>query len=389
MRVAYVCADPGIPVFGYKGASIHIQGMLREMLNAGMDVTLFTCRGFSPVPEEFRAVRVVPLFDLSGTDSDEEKASQALRGNQELKSRLVSAGPFDVVYERYSLWSFAGMEYARNAGIPGILEVNAPLPLEQKRWRKMVMEHEAYQVLELVLEHASTVIAVSPGIRRWLETLPATEGKVHVVRNGVNPTSFYKKNMARGSVFTVVFSGTLKPWHGMDTLAEAFILLRRQRTDISLSIIGDGPERPALENAFRSAGVDNAVVFHGGVAHCDVPALLACADAGVAPYPHFDDFYFSPLKIYEYMAAELPVITSRTGDLDRIVKHEKTGLLIPPESPSALSDAIITLADSPSLCRKMGEAGGLYVKQNSWENVLRKIWLYADITLLTGGLDEV
>ncbi|MFP1464127.1 hypothetical protein ACLB1E_36750 [Escherichia coli] len=51
----------------------------------------------------------------------EEKASQALRGNQELKSRLVSAGPFDVVYERYSLWSFAGMEYARNAGIPGIL----------------------------------------------------------------------------------------------------------------------------------------------------------------------------------------------------------------------------------------------------------------------------
>ncbi|MFP1527021.1 glycosyltransferase [Escherichia coli] len=54
------------------------------------------------------------------------------------------------------------------------------------------------------------------------------------------------------------------------------------------------------------------------------------------------------------MAAELPVITSRTGDLDSIVKHEKTGLLIPPESPSALSDAIITLADSPSLCRKMG-----------------------------------
>ncbi|MFP1527022.1 hypothetical protein ACLB1R_00920 [Escherichia coli] len=109
--MAYVCADPGIPVFGYKGASIHIQGMLREMLNAGMDVTLFTCRGFSPVPEEFRAVRVVPLL-IYPEQIQIEKASQALRGDQELKSRLVSAGPFDVVYERYSLWSFAGMEYA-------------------------------------------------------------------------------------------------------------------------------------------------------------------------------------------------------------------------------------------------------------------------------------
>ncbi len=389
MRVACICADPGIPVFGCKGASVHIQEMLREMLNAGMDVTLFACRGFSPVPEEFRAVRVVPLFDLSGTDSDEEKASKALRGNRELRSRLMSAGPFDVVYERYSLWSFAGMEYARYSGIPGILEVNAPLPLEQKRWRKLVMEHEAYQVLERVLEHASTVIAVSPGIRGWLETLPVTEGKVHVVGNGVNLTAFYKNHTKRGGIFTVVFSGTLKPWHGLNTLAEAFISLRRQRTDISLSVIGDGPERPALEHAFRSAGVDNAVTFHGGVAHCDVPALLASADAALAPYPHFDDFYFSPLKIYEYMAAELPVITSRTGHLDSIVMHGKTGLLIPPESPSALSDAIITLADSPSLCRKMGEAGRLCVKQYSWKNVLRKIWLCAGITLLTGGTDEV
>ncbi|MFP1498192.1 glycosyltransferase [Escherichia coli] len=132
------------------------------------------------------------------------------------------------------------MEYARNAGIPGILEVNAPLPLEQKRWRKMVMEHEAYQVLELVLEHASTVIAVSPGIRRWLETLPATEGKVHVVRNGVNPASFYKKNMARGSVFTVVFSGTLKPWHGMDTWQKRLFYCVVREQILSLSIIGMG-----------------------------------------------------------------------------------------------------------------------------------------------------
>ncbi|MCW3377956.1 glycosyltransferase [Escherichia coli] len=195
MRVAYVCADPGIPVFGYKGASIHIQECSGNAERRyGCDIVYLP--GIFASTGRISCCQGCPSFDLSGTDSDEEKASQALRGNQELKSRLVSAGPFDVVYERYSLWSFAGMEYARNAGIPGILEVNAPLPLEQKRWRKMVMEHEAYQVLELVLEHASTVIAVSPGIRRWLETLPATEGKVHVVRNGVNPASFIKKHGA-------------------------------------------------------------------------------------------------------------------------------------------------------------------------------------------------
>ncbi len=133
MRVAYICADLGVPIFGTKGCSVHAQEVLRALRACGAEIELFAARLDGDPPPDLRSLRVHELPSLAGSDlAARERA--ALGANRSLVAALEGAGPFDVVYERYSLWSFAGMEYARARRVPGLLEVNAPL-VEEQEWR--------------------------------------------------------------------------------------------------------------------------------------------------------------------------------------------------------------------------------------------------------------
>ncbi|NDJ57583.1 glycosyltransferase family 4 protein [Enterobacteriaceae bacterium 4M9] len=385
MKVAYVCADPGIPVFGQKGASIHIQEVLRVLLRQGAEITLFAQRLGGEVPHEFRTLNIVTLPSLPGAD-EEMRARAALNANTLLAEHLAAAGPFDVVYERYSLWSHAAITYAHEAGIPSVLEVNAPLPQEQRQYRKLVLEQEAFAVLDNLLNHAAIIIAVSGGVRNWLETFAPAQGKVHVVENGVDPARFAPRaDNSERDALTLGFVGTLKPWHGLHTLVDAFILLRQKGYNVTLSIIGDGPQAADLQQRLASSGVSGAQ-FHGAVAPEQVPQLLSCVDIAVAPYPQLENFYFSPLKIYEYMAAGLPVITTRVGHLAELVSDGETGLLVAPEDPTALAQAVISLIDNPAQRQRLGNAGRREAEQHhSWTQAVKRIWQLAGLQLPAGA----
>lgn len=381
MKVAYLCADPGIPVFGHKGASIHIQEVLRALLAQGMAITLFAQRFDGPVPAEFKQINIKPLPSLSPNTHGEERARQAMGVNSWVAEQLALTGPYDVVYERYSLWSHAGMTFARLSGITGILEVNAPLIEEQRKYRQLPLEQEAEQTLRQVLTNADTIIAVSPGVKNWLENnYPESGNKVHVVANGVDPARYPARKAARNNQVVIGFVGSLKPWHGVQTLVEAFHLLHQRGRPVRLCIVGDGPEYPQLRAQLTQYGLLSFCYFSGAVNHASVPRLLAAMDIAVAPYPRLTSFYFSPLKIYEYMAARLPVITTRVGHLPEVVSEGKTGLLVAPDDAQALCIAIERLLDDVPLCQRLGEAGRQQVEQNqSWQNITAQIWRLAGL----------
>ena len=136
MRVAYICADPGIPVFGTKGASVHVQEVIKGMLQRGLDVTLFAQRLGGEPPAELKNIKIRTLPELPN-QSATERASAALALNKTVEQMLAEEVPFDLVYERYSLWSNAGMHFAKTHDCVGILEVNAPLIEEQKKHREL------------------------------------------------------------------------------------------------------------------------------------------------------------------------------------------------------------------------------------------------------------
>src|SRR5438552_17094326 len=135
MRIAYVCADPGVPVFGRKGCSGHVQEMIRAFRRSGADVELFAARADGPLPPELDGVHVHRLPAVRAA----APGIAAVEGlNCALAVGLSQAAPFDMVYERYSLWSAAAMEHAHAAGVPGVLEVDAPrieAPAEHRELR--------------------------------------------------------------------------------------------------------------------------------------------------------------------------------------------------------------------------------------------------------------
>ncbi|MDO5057451.1 MAG: glycosyltransferase family 4 protein [Lautropia sp.] len=381
-HIAYVCADAGIPVFGTKGASIHVQSVIRALIRQGHRVTLLATRFDGPVPPGLEDVHCVQL-PLIGRGEPEARARASLQANEDTRLLLDAHAPFDIVYERYSLWSDAGMRWARTQGIPGLLEVNAPLIVEQRTHRTLVLADEAERIARSAFGSASALLAVSPGVADYLGSWSGTRGRVHVIANGVDPSRFadaaaqrlvrHAQSPTRPAPCVIGFLGTLKPWHGLPVLVDAFERLHPQRPHTRLLVVGDGPCREETEAALAAKGLLAHCELTGAVQAEAVPALLTRMDIATAPYPSQQDFYFSPLKIYEYLAAELPVVTTRVGHLDEVVLADVDGLLVQPDDPQALADALMQLVDDAPRREAMGQAGrARIVAHHSWDAVVTR-----------------
>ena len=380
MRIAYVCADPGIPVFGQKGCSIHVQEVIRALRHQGATVELFAARwGGHPQADladvPLHALPSVPKGDLA------LREIAALASNDHLRTTLELAGSFDAIYERYSLWSYSAMEYAQEQSLAAVLEVNAPLIEEQAQHRGLIQHEAARRVAARVFQSASTIIAVSEEVKRYL-TSWVSDDRVRVIPNGVNHHRFIQPSASRSpavadlssSTFTVGFVGSLKPWHGLSHLVNAFEQLYQWVPTARLLIVGDGPERDRLEMQLVDRQLQSVTRCTGAVAPDRIPELLAQMDVAVAPYPASPDFYFSPLKVVEYMAAGLPIAVSDIGQLRHLVRHNVTGLLCPPGDENALAMALERLWRSPDLRRSLGRSARQHIlTHHTWDGVAEQI----------------
>jgi glycosyltransferase involved in cell wall biosynthesis len=369
MRVAYVTTDPGIPAFGSKGASAHVQAILAAFLRRGAEVTLFAPDP-GPVPEALAGLRVAALPTAPKGDP-ESRAAQLLALDATLPRRLAAEGPFDLLYERHALFASGAMMFAAAEGLPSVLEVNAPLLEEQARHRTLAHAADAGAATRLAMATAARVVCVSAAVADYARAQGAVAPVV--VPNGVDPRRFGAEPRRDGP-FTVGFIGTLKPWHDTATLVACLPHLRAGVPDARLLIVGDGPERAPLAARAVALGLSHAVEFTGALPPEAVPAALARMHAGTAPYSAAQAFYFSPLKLYEYMAAGLPVVASDVGNLAGLLSAAGAGVAVPPDRPDLLAEALAGLAADPASAAALGAAGRAHVvAHHSWDRVLDRI----------------
>jgi len=354
LRIAYVCMDPGISVGGTKGASVHVREMMDAFSSLGHEVFLFSPRSGSLVS---------PIVGKTAAEREEKQ----LVANRELTGELERNGPYDLVYERHSLFAHAGMEFARAHDIPGVLEINSPLIDEQSRHRILINYFAAKDSATRSFAGASKILLVSSGLIGYVCEHCANPN-FQVCPNGISPERFPKNLQPTmpDKRFTIGFLGTLKPWHGIEILLEAFLVAKRTEPSIRLLVVGDGPMAKLLEDV-------DGVEMTGAVHPDAVPGLLASMNVGIAPYPKQEPFYFSPLKIVEYMAAGLPVIASSIGDIPTVLAHNVDGILVEPEDGKAIADSILNLMHNRELCSRLGRSGRRKVmSQFTWKAVAEK-----------------
>ncbi|PWD51527.1 glycosyltransferase family 1 protein [Serinibacter arcticus] len=371
-RVQYLSADPGIGIYGTKGASVHVQEVVRAMRTAGADVRILAAKIDGEAPADLADVPVHALASRPRVAAAEREA-WLLAQDSEIAAALDPTGTdltgTDLVYERYSLFSAAALERARAAGVATVLEVNAPLIDEHAAHRGLVHEAEAREVMRRAVTAADVVTCVSEPVARWVAA-QVPGARTVVAPNGVNTDRIRPRPERSEGPVTLGFVGTLKPWHGVEILLEAAAPLVRDGV-ARLLLVGDGPQAAALGERAAALGIADGVERTGALDPRDVPAHLHRMDVGVAPYPAGADDYFSPLKVYEYLAAGLPVVASAVGQIPDVVRDGLTGVLVPPSDVEALRDALALLCEHAPTRERMGRAARAdAVELHGWDRTV-------------------
>ena len=142
--------------------------------------------------------------------------------------------------------------------------------------------------------------------------------------------------------------------------------------------------RRELEHQVRADGLERSILFTGALAQQDVARLVPHFDVALAPYRKLEhSFYFSPLKLFEYMAAGVAVAAPRLGQIAEILRDGETGLLYPDDDSDALARACLRLLDDPELRTRLGTAAAREVRTHyTWTRNAERV------TELAGSLRE-
>lgn len=235
----------------------------------------------------------------------------------------------------------------------------------------------ALWIERFLYRHADQVMVNSPAYVKHVRGRGAA--RVALIPNGADPDMFDPADS--GETFRAAnhlngkFVATYAGAHGMSNdlgvVLQAAALLA-DRPDISLVLLGDGKEKPALQAQAAAIGLGN-LLFLPAVPKTEMGPALAGADACIAilkPLAEYKTTY--PNKVFDYMAAGRPVVLAIDGVIREVVEAARCGIFVEPGEPAALASAIRGLADDRTKAREMGLAGRRYLEEHFSREVLAR-----------------
>ena len=370
LRVAMVAACP----FPWpRGTPIRIQCIAEAVAHRGHSVHVVTYHLGEVVhdcPYHVHRIPEVPAYRRTAPGPTVRKLLQLDPMLARLLRRLHHEHRFDVVHAHH----YEGLLVASHAvaGAPIVYDAHTLLagelpsyPLGLPRWLVRAVAHRLDRRLP---RRANRIIAVSEAIRDTLAGLGAsTPEHIHVIPNGVESQRFPVEHGITSDGRTVIFTGNLAPYQGVDLLLKAFATLHARRADMRLMIVSDSSFAP-FEGLAQELGIRAAVDVRQAP-FPQQPALLAAAAIAVNPRVQCDGI---PQKLLNYMAAGMPIATFE-GSAGP-VRHEVTGLRVPNSDTAAMADAMERLLTDRGMARKLGDTAREQARRDfSWAQVAARV----------------
>ncbi len=380
MRILYVAS--AIQVGSASGGSTHVNEVACGLRALGHQVLVVA----QPPPDAPRNLRLddcdIPVRPVR------HRAQLAMLGLPVVRRAIQRLSP-QVVMERFYNFAGAGILLAHRAGIPALLEVNAPMIDPPGSLKTKIDKALLGMMRRWAVKQARWSAAVVTPLNT---TVPpeVPRSVIHELSWGANVDRFDPaiRDTHRAELETLkrelglvcdgpvaVFLGSFRAWHGVAHFAEAARRLMIEGSKLSFLAIGGGPELAPLEEQVRSWGLPpGRFIFTGPQDHTRVPLLLALASMGVAPFDLSSyaplrtfGFYWSPLKVFEYMSMRLPVVTIDIPPLNTIVRDGREGLLYPSGDIDTLVSALLRLERDLDAAWRMGaSARERVVERYSW-----------------------
>jgi glycosyltransferase involved in cell wall biosynthesis len=362
--VAYLRATPSAGTQP-GGATSHINGVVKALISLGAQIHFISNDEIAGLDKE------KILFDKILPDPNiMPRAAFDIYNGAAFSSAaadIIAASPPSFIYQRYSRFSWAGVEASLHARVPLFLEYNGSEVWIGKHWDKTEKLDLLERCERLNLEAASRIFVISEVERNNLLSVGLADEKIVVNPNGVDADEFHPGiggDKIRAELGLpkdrrlVGFVGTFGPWHGVLALAEA-IALTAKNAGLHFLLIGDGSLRSEVKAKLGASGDLERMTFAGVVSHERIPAFLDACDILVSPHVPLADgreFFGSPTKLFEYMAAGKGIVASRLGQIGDVLSDNETALLVEPGNPKELSDAMLKLADDAVLLSRLGAA---------------------------------
>lgn len=285
----------------------------------------------------------------------------------------------DVVLALHAL-RFSILVAARRLGIPVVLQVNASVPFEMRRYRPEVrLVPGLSEAIETrMLEAAEGVFVVSAALREYFAARGVGVEAVEVIPNGADPQQFRPeaadrslRNRFPGRTL-VGFVGSFAGFHGLELLESA--VAEAARRDVPAQFVFAGPGGERLARRLAERGLERHVTFLGYLPHERVPGVIAAMDVLLAPYPPQECFYFSPLKVFEYLACGRAVLAAGLGQIAEVIHPGVNGLLYQPGEPGDFEAKLLRMVQDRELRERLGtQARRTVLRSYTWDHAARRI----------------
>jgi glycosyltransferase involved in cell wall biosynthesis len=246
--------------------------------------------------------------------------------------------------------------YANTFGLPGAALAGVPVRIGSRRELNPDKTAGQIRAQRTAYRFATKVVANSPAAGRQLRQEGLAPESIAVIPNGVDLEAFTARTPS-DRVRRIVTVANLRPEKEHETLIASAAALVHSYPELRFQIIGDGPRKRELQELVKARGLDRQIEFLGH--RDDVPRLLASADAFVLP-SRSEAF---PNGAIEAMAAGLPVVASAVGGLLDLIDDGRTGLLVTPSQPEALTAALRSLIENPTQAAAIGRAARAAVQR--------------------------
>ena len=324
------------------------------------------------------------------------------------------------IYERLCVGNYVGAQLSRELQIPYIVEYNGSELSLQRSFGKPLFYEDVYLKAEQVAFRQATVISViSQVVKDDLVSRGIDAGRILVNPNGADvgsyaPATAEEKRAIRASLGfsdtdrVVGFTGTFGGWHGIDALAAAIPRVCAAAPHAKFLIIGDGSNKPQLDDEVAKHGVDDRVRRVGRVPQAEGARLLKACDLYVSPHNrHMVDsrFFGSPTKLFEYMAMGGGIVASeleqigevlspalRVRDLANpdLIVDDQRAVLCAPGDVDELVGGILALVQRPQLACALGRnARQAVIDSYSWQQHVARLWRFASELPRAGEVRQI
>jgi glycosyltransferase involved in cell wall biosynthesis len=385
MKICYIAPTEIIP--STNGGAIHTLELARNMVSKGHEVHV-VAKYNKGVDEE--KVQGVHVHRVRSSQKRLIGYPSALTSSVRKTTDIIKKYDIDILHERMTLPGGVGAIASKLYNVPSLLEVNGPVLEEHialgnipshyhrfllKRWRSRVLPiYGAYYVQTQSLKNI---------VSDW----GLDNKEIHVIPNGVDITRFHpeingdeileKYQLVGKNVIT--FIGSLREWHGITLLIRSIPKILKSSPDTKFMIIGSGPQQYEIERKITELNLQDNVLLIGAVPYQDIPKFIASSTICIAPFQPSKlgtmkkyGLYFSPIKLFEYMACAKPIITTSVGEVNNLFEDKKDAYLIRPDKIE-LADAVIDLLENKSLRKQLGQKAREKVKNYTWERSTEKV----------------